>query len=308
VSTRAAALLPIRGPMPQTEAWHAARKSLITASIIPAILGRSKYKTALDVFLEMTGRREPFAGNAATRAGNRYEPAIIGDYCDTLGVEVEYPMPLLIHPSIPCLAATPDAMRKEDGNLVEAKKTESRDRAEELGEEGTDRVPEDWLLQGQAQMSVCGASWVHFAVFLYGGLKVFKVDRHPGLIHTIERAAVEMSERITNDDPPEPNYEHDGAKDAIKALYALKMGAQIDFTEEAATLWAKRQEAQAAESEAKKAKEAIDAEIMAIMQGAEMGWLPEGGTIRRGAVAVPEKIVRAYSYERLWYSKPKKGR
>ena len=301
---------PIRGPMPHTQQWYDAHRTLVTASKIPAILGRSEYATALDVFLEMTGRRPPFAGNEFTRRGNYYEPGIVADYCDRMAVEVEYPVPLLIHPKLPCLAATPDARRRADSNLVEAKYTVSRNRAEELGEEGTDHVPTDWMLQGQAQMAVTGADFVHFAVFLYGSLKIFEVLRHPKLIGTIEAAAKEMAERVANDDPPEPDYEHEGAKGAIKILWGLREGEEIDLSDDAADVWAKRQEAAARESEAKREKEWRDAELLGLMRGAQSARLPNGGTIRRGVVNVPEKTTAAYSYDRFFYSKPKtkKGR
>ena len=59
----------------------------------------------------------------------------------------------------------------------------------------------------------------------------------------------------------------------------------------------------AAESAAKKSKEAADSEMLAIMAGSEMGSFPDGSTLRRGTVTVKERIQPGYEYSRFWYTK-----
>ena len=304
-----ATLAPIAGPAQHSPEWLAAHRTNVTASRMAAILGQSDYATALDVFLEMTGRRPPFEGNEFTRRGTRYEPAIIGDYCETKGVEVEYPVPMFFHPTIHGFAASPDAIITPDRlGLVEAKWTMSAARAAELGEEGTDSIPADWIIQNQSQLAVMGAEYVDQAILLYGRLKVYRVQRHPGLIATIEAAAKEFIERIADDDAPEANYEHDGARAALRTLYGLDEGLVIDLTDDQADVWERRQDASARESAAKKEKEALDAEMLDILHGAAVAWTPEGGKISRKVITVGPKTVPGYEYERFYFSKPKSKR
>jgi len=297
---------PIAGPEQHTTEWLEVHRTHVTASRMAAILGQSEYSTALDEFLVMTGRKKPFEGNEWTRRGNRYEPAIIGDYCEQEGRSVEYPVPLYFHPTIAGIAASPDAIILPNRRgLVEAKWSMSPSIAAQLGEEETDHIPTTWLIQAQTQMSVMGAEFVEFAVLLYGRLRVYLVQRHEGLIATIEQAAVEFLERVKNDDPPEADYQNEGAANALRILYGLDEGKEIDLDADGYALWERRQYAALTQSAAEKEKKALDAEMLAMMQGAAVAWTPDGGKIKRTVVTVPEKIVKGYSFERFFYSKAK---
>jgi putative phage-type endonuclease len=232
--------IPLIGPDPDTPEWYEAHRRIITATDIPAILGQSDYKTAHHVFLEKTGQLPPFEGNAHTRRGKRYEAAILADYSEQMGVTLKAPLPLYIHGRIPCLGATPDAQRP-DTDLVEAKLTMSPARAANLGEEGTDDIPTDWLLQTQTQMAVMGAQHDDLAVLIYGRLRVYHVTRNEDLISIIEAAAQEMAERIANDDPPEPNWEHPRTMELMRTLHGLADGRRVILSEETTRAWAEDQ-------------------------------------------------------------------
>jgi putative phage-type endonuclease len=297
---------PRIGPPQHSPEWFAVHKTHVTASRIAAILGESEYQTALDVFLEMTGRREPFGGNEFTRRGTRYEPAIVGDYCEQEGKQVEYPVPLYFHPTIEGMAASPDAIiLPERRGLLECKWTMSRDIAAQLGEEETDHVPTPWLLQAQCQMAVMGAEFVDFAALVYGRLKVYLVQRHSKLIATIEDAAVDFLRRVREDDPPDADYHDAGAVSALRDLYGLDESECLTLDEHGSGLWAQRQLWAERERDAEKAKKALDAELLDLMHGAGMAWTRDGGKIRRGKVTVEEHTVKQFTYERFWYSKPK---
>lgn len=264
----------IRGPMPDTPEWHAARKQHITATDVAAILGQSDYKTPLDVFLEKTGRVAPFEGNVHTRRGKRYEGPILDDYAEDQAVTLEWPMPLLIHSTMAFLAATPDARRVSDGNLVEAKFSMSAARAAELGDEGTDAVPTDWLLQTQTQMAVSGAEFVDIAVLLYGRLRVYHVERNADLIGIIEAAAGEMHARILADDPPEPDYAHARARETINLLNGSKADGLVVLDDTLCELWAERQALKETIKRDETRVAEIDARVLHALGEAAAGAMP----------------------------------
>jgi predicted phage-related endonuclease len=99
--------------------------------------------------------------------------------------------------------------------------------AQQLGEEGSDWVPTEWLMQVQQQMDVMGRDCADIAVLLFGRLRIYTVGRHDELIATIHEAAEEMRERIENRDPPEINYQHAGALDTLKRVYPEIAGGGV---------------------------------------------------------------------------------
>jgi len=303
------ALLPIIGPDPHTPEWYEVHKTHITATDIAPILGRSDYKTALDVFAEKTGRIAPFGGNANTRRGQRYEPVILADYAEATGCIIENPLPLYFHPVLSFLAATPDARAKfgsvmmcgpGDCHGVEAKYSMSPARGAQLGEEGTDFVPDDWLLQCQTQMAVMGWPRGDLAVLLYGRLRIYPIAREPDLIQTIEAAAKEFYERIVNDDPPEPQWEHEHTPSLIKALYGLKQGTEVELSAESESHWRNYRELGELIKMHEAEMEVAKSRVLAYMKDAEIGLLPHLGIqLIRQEVRRKEYTVKATSYTTL---------
>lgn len=295
------------GPEQHTEAWQELHRTMITATDVAAILGQSEYKTALDVFLEKTGRAPPFEGNEHTRRGTRYEPTILADYAETRGVELIYPMPFVFHPKLDCLGCSPDAQRKNDGNLVEAKLSMSYTVAQELGEEGTDILPEHWVLQSQTQMECCDAEEVDFAVLLFGKLKIYNVKRNRKLGEIIQDAASDMMQRIKRDEAPEPDFSHRHTPELIKNLYDVDEGKTVLLSEAVYQLWtnykALGDEIKALEEERKEQK----ARVLHAMGEAAVGILPDAtielvrSTVNRKSYTVAES-----SYKTLRQRKVKK--
>lgn len=290
----------LAGPMPLTPEWHAVRRSLITASDMAAVLGQSEYKTALDVFAEKTGRVEPFAGNEATRRGQRYESVILADYAEQVGVELRHPLPLIIHPTLACLAATPDAERLDDGRLVEAKLSMSPARARELGEEATDQVPDDWHLQVQAQLACCQRETADLAVLLYGRLRIYTIQRHDILIAIILDAAREMAERIANDDPPEPDWHHARTPALIRSLYNLRHGEVVTLPQPCEALYAAYVELGDQEKRLKAERDEAKAMLLHALGDAEIGRLPGLGVeLIRQEITRKAYEVKETSYVQL---------
>lgn len=314
---------PIIGPSPtDREAWLAERARKITSTDITRIVRGEGWT----IYHEKCGDIPPFAGNRATRRGNRFQRPTLEEYAEEANAVVFDGLPLLIDPDCPALAATPDAYAetadmgcppevvmdpgivfRPNGWGVEAKTSLSVTVATTLaeGEEGSDWVPEDWMWQVQTQMACAGWERVDMAILLFGKLKRRTVPRNPTLIDTCRAVATEYADRVARRLEPEFNPDAAANQEAVRTLYRPIEGVTIDLSAEAAATWAKRAEAASAESAAKKDKDAYDAAMRAQFGNAEIGLLPDGATLRLGTVHCKERIQAPYDYARFWYSKPK---
>ena len=133
------------------------RKTKLTASDWAAVMGLNKYRNAIDVFLEKTGKSEPFEGNEYTHFGNKLEPVILAEYAERMGVTVT-PSGTIVHPEHDWIAATPDGIVDGNGDGkwgVEAKNRGAYN-ASAWGESGSDEVPDDVAVQCHIGMEVTG--------------------------------------------------------------------------------------------------------------------------------------------------------
>ncbi len=172
-----------------TEAQLALRKTGIGASEIGAILGASRHRTALQVFLSKTDQAEPSEETEQQWLGNHLEAVVGNLYARRLGVEV-FPETTLVHPDFPFVLATPDfRVRGPAGNwLLQVKSRGWADPAE-WGEPGTDEIPFDTVAQCAQEMAVAGALNPELniercdvaAFFSIRDVRVYTVRRDPEL-------------------------------------------------------------------------------------------------------------------------------
>lgn len=176
------------------------------------------------------------------RLGRKLEPVVISEFLEETGYEVDTaPCPMFRHPQHDFVLATPDAILA-GGDLLEAKTTSFR-LAKELGEEGSDFIPSNWVCQCQQQLSVTGARLCHLAALIDGRtLRLYQVARNDTLIEGIIAAERELWERIVNRDPPEPNFEHARTAELIRELHGLAEGRTIVLESDVATLWQQQRE------------------------------------------------------------------
>jgi len=295
-------LLPIIGPLPLTPEWDAAHLTHITGSRAGAVCGVSEYSTLYHLYLELTGAVGPFEGNDATRRGQFYEPAILADYCLTRGVEITAPLPMFFHPTIPYLAATPDARvlgsEWESGRLlVEAKWSLSAKRAAQLGEEGSDDVPDDWMMQVQAEMDSAVAEVCDIPVLLFGRLKIYRVVRNEDLIDLYHDAAAELWQRVQDRNPPEPNWTHPRTPELIKALYGAVNDESVVLSQRAADLWSEHCLVVKAAKDLQSHAKLVKAHVLGLMGNAAVGIMPDGQTeLIRSKISKKEYTVKATEY------------
>lgn len=104
----------------RTPEWHELRVSRLTASVVGAILGHSKWKKRDDVMRDMVrayhGLDPEFEGNVATEFGNEHEPMAIADFEITHDVEVE-PVGFVTNTEWPMFGVSPDGFIGDDEGI-----------------------------------------------------------------------------------------------------------------------------------------------------------------------------------------------
>lgn len=151
------------------------RSSRIGASDAAAILGISSYRTPYEVWLEKTNRAKPEGDNRATSIGKRLEPVILDIAEEEMGGlqrNVFIPAP----GGLP-IGATLDAQVIATGDVIEAKTSGMLEGAPVVGywgEQGTDHIPQEYLVQTQLQMLCAGVEVAH----VYAMLGSFSVAKY----------------------------------------------------------------------------------------------------------------------------------
>ena len=248
---------PLEGPLESSPEWQEARVwtpgtvPRIGASDAAAACGRSSYRTALDLYLTQRGelqRTFDEASEKRMRRGRRLQSVILAEYASEMDVEVIEPLRQYIHPVYPFCTATPDGIVTDTNTsqalrLVEAKASSphmySLDPSDsKYGAEGTDWVPDDILFQAQQQMAVMDLDQcdvvVMFGVFL---MRVYPVYRNDDLIDAIVVAEDELSQRIVDGNPPEPNWSHSRTRALISAVHGLRADSVKTLSPEDLATW-----------------------------------------------------------------------
>ena len=141
------ALLKIPRVVQRSEEWYAIRKQLITASDFGQALGKGKFGTVTDFYMNKCGY-EPNTFDASIPAlqwGVRYEEVANMFYKLKMNVDV-HEFGLLQHPKHSWLGASPDGISNM-GVMLEIKCPWRR--------KGTHTIPDQYYYQIQGQLEVC---------------------------------------------------------------------------------------------------------------------------------------------------------
>jgi putative phage-type endonuclease len=291
-------------PLVDRAAWLAERRKGIAASEAAAVLGLSPFAGPIDVYLSKLDLAPEPEETEPMRWGRLLEPLIAEEYAARTGRRV-VAQQVFLRGYLGCpVSATLDGLT-DAGHPVEFK-TVGAFGSRELGEEGTDEVPDHWLCQAAIQMYLCDQPRCDFAVLVGGQrFRTFTVEFNARLVEAMAPTFSTFWESVARREPPPF-----GMPDR-RALLALYPGAEGevalgDDQAGAVDRWIASREL------AKSAKEAADEckdEVLRIMKGASIGRLPDGRIVTRKIVEVAEQVVtrKAYMYADLRVKQPKGG-
>lgn len=158
------------------------RKEGIGGSDVAPILGVSKWKTPLDIYLDKVGEDIELQDLSPVQEwGNRLEPLIIQKFQEQTGLDCSLISNTVKHERHPFMLANVDAFIPSENAILECKTT-STFLKNEWGEQFTDQIPQEYLLQCAHYAEVLNVGRVYIAVLIGGNdFRVYVYDRLPRL-------------------------------------------------------------------------------------------------------------------------------
>lgn len=191
------------------------RLNYITATDVATICGVSPWGNIVELWKQKTGLSvaEDISHKPAVKAGLYLEEPIARWFSDETQKQLETDERLVVHPSIPYLAAHTDRVIVGESALLECK-TASYDK--DWGEQGENRIPDYYLVQ-IAQEAMC---WerdrVYTAVLIRGSdFRHYCYERNHRLEEMIQSKCKVFWNCVQNGTPPEPR-----TVDEVVSLYA----------------------------------------------------------------------------------------
>lgn len=183
------------------EQWLADRRKGVGGSDAAAVLGLSKWKTPLDVYLDKRGEVADTPDNEAMLWGRALEPVIRQQYAERTGRVVRVPDGIIQHPDHPFMLASLDGMTS-DRRVVEIKTART---GQDWGEIGSDEVPMAYLLQVQHYMAVTGYAVADIAVLIGGSdFRLYEVPADRELQDMLIAGEAEFWRHVKQGTPPDP--------------------------------------------------------------------------------------------------------
>lgn len=263
------------------------RLSGIGSSDAAPALGLSKWKPALQLYLEKVGEASPpEEETAAMRWGTLLEPAVRQEYAERTGRVVRMPAAMLRDERWPWMIGHPDGIT-EDGRLYEGKTARV---SEGWGEPGSDQVPPAYCIQVQHLLVITKLEVADIAVLIGGqDFRMYEVPADPELQSLIIEGEAAFWRAVEAKKPPEPDFDSPFALEMVRKLFPGTSGQRLQASAQQAHWRAVYQEASDCEARYKAASDAAKAHLLAEMgEAAELAF-QDGKTLRR-------KLVKRKAY------------
>lgn len=281
------------------EKWKIARNSGIGGSDISAIAGVNPWKSAIDVYLEKTGRKI-VKMNDKMKWGKLLEDPVAREYANVKHVRVQRVNSILQHPELPHCLVNLDRMITKTGvempvvghgnGCLEVKTT-----GWAKAWEGED-IPEMYQCQLQWEMEVSGLKWGQFATLVSGQDMIIPdpIMKDKKFCHNLLLIADKFwHEHIKKDTVPDVDRSP-ACKDALKLLYPDIHEETVFLGDNFVELCNKRMQFHTAIKKAEGEKAAIDAMILRKMENAKFAEC-EGFKItrvKRSTMTISKKAVK----------------
>lgn len=235
--------------------WIEARRSLVTSTDVPVLLGLSPYKSEAQLAREKDGG-EQTEQTLVMRVGLALEPLLATEYERVTSTKLRRFHSLVVHPQIEWAAASPDWRRVGARYLVEGKTSQAK-RWDE------DELPQDVEAQVRWALGVTGYPVADVVALLHSReLRIYTVEHDQSTFDNLVAIAADFMRRRKAGGPFAENAA------SVKAAYPSDNGAEMvaDEAIEEAVLELLRLRAQKADVDA--ACERIETAVKARMADA----------------------------------------
>jgi len=207
--------------------WLAERKKGIGGSDIAAMLGLSPWKTAVDVWLDKTGRTPDAEETEPMYWGSRLEDVVSSEFAKRSGMKVQRVNSIIRHPEHSCAMASIDRAIVVDGTrarvhngmlvgasaLLECKTASAHALSDWQGDDGSDAMPVHYAAQCMWYLAVTGLDVCHVAALIGGNRFIVRqVHRdEPTIEAMLGRADAWWKRHMIEGVRPEPESGKDAA-------------------------------------------------------------------------------------------------
>jgi predicted phage-related endonuclease len=284
--------------IPDRATWLAMRQDYLTASDIGAAAGLDEYKSPLRLYAEKQGTVPNVAETSTMRRGLMFEAAAIAYLqADHPDWKIERPNKFYCDDAL-LLGCTPDALVHVDGVMLNCQ-------IKTIGLPAYERwhgvPPLKYQLQVACENMLTNSAGGILAVLVVSTfdafVQTFDVPRHPDAEAAIVNIAKDFWASVDAGHPPAADYARDA--DTLAALFPPRhdVPVPLDLSQDnrIGPLLARRELLKAVEKRAKERAEALDAELVEKLAGAELAIAP-GWKITRKLQTRPEKLVKASTF------------
>lgn len=170
--------------MPHVD-WLEWRRKGIGGSDVAAICGLSRYKSALEVYLDKLGEIPPINDNPKMKAGRMLEATIADWFTEETGIKVQEQKCIFQHKEYPFMFANIDRWVLGENAGLEIKNTGEYSRNDWF-DGHKEIIPTEYQLQANHYMSILGAERWYVAVLIGGWDFQWRIiERDEGLIKNL---------------------------------------------------------------------------------------------------------------------------
>ncbi len=253
------------------EEWLQLRRAGIGGSDASVIMGKNPYRSILQLWEEKTGKLPVTDdGNEYTYWGNVMEPIIRKEFMNRTGLKVRQKHAMIFHKYYPYLFADVDGIVTDERGekcIFEAK-TASQYKAEQW----EDGVPEEYILQVQHYLEVCGMDKAYIAALIGGNKFVFHtIYRDEELIRNLISREKEFWEGCVLKEIEPVMDDSDATRDYLNKKYSDSIADTVQLQESIKSVLTEYQNVDAKVKELEKQKTGLANQIKAAMGEYETG-------------------------------------
>lgn len=272
-----------------------ARKRGVGGSDAAAALGLSKWKTARQLYAEKRGEITlDIYDEEAIWWGNALEPIVRQRYAEKTGYTVRLPEKTLWHPVHTFMCAHIDGFVDDPRRGYEGK---TAFRSTGWGEQDTDQIPTEYLIQVQHYMIVSDMPVFDVAVLIGRKFAYYEVPAPDAeLREMIIEGERDFMRRVREGDPPPVDFDHPTSLDLVKKLYPGTNGERIVADENLVAIRRRREKAARIEALGKRIKDQCTARLLDVMGDNAVLAFPDGKAFRRKLISKDAYSVEAIEY------------